>query len=445
MLNKQDVSEELRTKIQSVKSLTNKRENYFNKYFSFAFKGNQWTQAEYNELVAKGVDPVTLNNSEDYFEEYLSKLFPRDPNTGTLSIGVSAKDLVNREKYENKILEQYRENNFPSVLLEQGQNFLIGGAGCFYFPPDGFGGANIISVDPRFVYLEWSGRRLLWFAYYNEDTETYTYVDKDFIITLDKNFEIISDQTHKLGFIPVAWVPNMPQSHTMEGKTKIASIYDLDRSINKNFTNYNKRIDENTEPHRAVYSDNAKVKSIKRGKGKTTILPVGSKMEYLELKEGSEIQNYNEYLQEKIRAKTGLIDTGGAVKTAISGLSLSFQYSGMLSRIAFMRVYWDHAFRQLNEAILTYAFRSGNFETDPIYNESIAVDISQKVKDVIAQVEAGIMSRKDAIDTLRGSENSEQKLKEILDEEKKINDNKPKEQIKQDLIINKNKDGSKNS
>ena len=400
--------------------LKEKREAYFKAYFDFAFSGIQLTTQEENELKSKDIDILTFNHSEDYFEEYISKLFPRNPQTGSLDVGVSVieDDIIKRSEYEDIILQQYTENKLPDLLLEQGQNFLIGGSAALYYPPDGFGGVNIFSIDPRQVFLGWVSNLLQWVAWFDSHSNTYTYITPQLVLTLDNNKAIINVKENVLKFIPFSWIPNMPKAHSREGKSKIASIANLDKSYNKTMTNYGKRTDENTSPHQVVSGDGVKRKELRRGKGKTTVLPAGAKMDYLELKEGKEILDFAQKMEDKIRSKTGLIDTQGVIKSAISGASLQLQFAGILDKIAFMRVYWDQAFKDLNYSILLAHLGSDKLipQTKPNYNSSVVEDPSQKVTDTISQVDSNIMSRRRAIDSLRGSENSEQELEEIVEE-----------------------------
>jgi len=435
--SKKNLSDEIRKAINSVKEITEKRAAYFKIYFNFVLNNDQWYNQELDELSAQDVSAQTFNHSEDYFEEYLSYLFPRNPQTGVMEVGVSVlkEEKAVRSKYEEKILEQYENNLLTDILLEQGQNFLIGGSACLYYPPNGSGGVDIVSIDPRNVYLGWKLGKLNWFAFYDEDSETYSFVHSKLIITLDKQFNITEQASNKYGFIPFSWIPNMPKAHTREGRTKIASLFSLDRSFNQAMTSFHKRVEENTDPHRVIYSDTADKEKIKRGKGKTTVLSSSDKMEYLELKEGGELLEYSQLLERKIKSKTALVDSGGAIKSALSGVSLSFQYSGMLNRIAFMRVYWDQAFKDLNNAILHYAFgnKKTRYITKPVYNESITYDVSQRVEDICLQVDKKLMSRRDAIDILQGGENADEKLEEIISEDKKYS-------FKKEETTNFNKD-----
>lgn len=424
------LADQVKEKMDEVRTETEQREKFFDTMFTFVLDGSQYYNSEEKERVAQNYSLLAFNASEDYVEEYMARLFPRNQKTGAIEVGVKVfeeKDDL-RQKYEESILDCYDENFLIEILLEQGQNFLVGGAGCFFYPPDSFGGATIMSLDPKKVFLGWSGRRLKWFGYENETDDEIIFVTAKQTVVLDGDYKFKSVEENKHGFIPFSWIPSFPKAHTKEGRSKINSLFDLDREINFRMSDFSKRAEDNTEPHRTVYSNDADEDKIKRGKGKTTVLSQGDKMENLELKEGQELLNYINKVDEKINKKTGVVDTAGTIKSAVSGLSLSFQYSSMLDKIGFMRVFWDRAFREMNRAILTYAHgpefskkssEIKNYRTMPVYQPAIIHDSKQRVEEYKMMLEMGVISRRDVIDELRGVENSEDKLKEIEDEQKK--------------------------
>jgi hypothetical protein len=127
---------------------------------------------------------------------------------------------------------------------------------------------------------------------------------------------------------------------------------------------------------------------------------------------------YIEALDARMRRKTGLVDSSGSVKAAISGVSLSYQYSDMLDLIGFMRIHWDRAFREMNRAILSYKFGEKEYKTDPVYNSALAYDSKSKTDEVVVMLTNDLISHTDAIDELRGGENPAEKLAEILKEKK---------------------------
>ena len=120
-------------------------------------------------LLARMILLTHLNVSEDYLDLYLAGLFPRNPRTQVLEIGVkSYAPIDKRQSYELAVLSAYRGNNLPMILLEQGNNFLTAGAAVMYYPPDPVTGklAGIQSINPADCYLQFDGLKLIGFAFF---------------------------------------------------------------------------------------------------------------------------------------------------------------------------------------------------------------------------------------------------------------------------------------
>ena len=415
--------------IAAMEPRTKKRKNIFNDLMDFVLDYDQWSNSE--EKSRDGDPILTFNFSEEYVERYMSRLFPRNTRTGIMEIGVKVfeDDDAKAQKYEEEILRVYKEDGLISLLLEQGINYLIGGAGCLYYPMNPINKqAKIISLDPRDVYLGWQGSRLVQFAYkeyFGTDFKIH-YWDLGHHIILKINGDLESSEKNQNDFIPFAWCPNFPKPHSHEGRSKVLSLYDLDREYNFRASDYSKRIAENTEPPIAIMSDNVKEGGIERGRKKIHYLGSDDDVKYLLLPEEDNVTKWLDKVELKMRKKTGLLEIG-SIQTRVSGESLSFQFSDMLDLIGFMRVFWDQCFRDLNNAILTYKFGRGEYKTDPVYQPVLVQDTKSRIEEVVIMIEKDILSRKDAIDELRGVENAEDKINEILEERKKFKNEKQKD------------------
>ena len=327
-------------------------------------------------------------------------------------------------------MDFYKIQKLVSTLLEQGINYLCGGAAIFYYPQDAITKkAKLISLDPKDCYLGWKGNDLVQFAYQEyigNNNYNYYYWDLAEFLFIDGKTGVAKQMKNEFNFIPVSWIPNSPKPHNHEGSPKTASLYNLDRAYNFAATDFSRRVSENTEPHMAVMSDTVGLDDVTRGKKRKTKLAQGDDLKYLELKEGKEIITYLDLLEGKIKNKAGIVDSSGAIKSAVSGLSLSFQYSDMMDLIGFMRVVWDTAFRNMNQAVLTYAFKEVDYKTDPIYHPFLTLDNKQRIEEYAIMLDKKLISHRDAIDELRGVESPDEKLKEIIAEDKILNPDKPK-------------------
>jgi len=426
--------------ISDAKSNNTLRNSQFNKYEKFVMDGDQWD----DDMIPEGTDPkITFNKSEDYISTYLAKLFPKNPETGALEVGAKCneKDKNIKEKYEKEIFDQYEKNALPTILLEQGKNFLIGGDACLYYPKDPITNkAKIISLDPKSVYLGWNGSILEQFAFEDEITLAETEKNKNeaWIVKAMKDFLNINStekdrfkkvkritywndkfqlvkigksceiRSNEYGFIPFSWIPNNPKSHSHEGRSEIKGLYTLEQEINYRTSDFGKRVKENTNAVIAISSDLDSSK-LTRETIRDGILAMsrGDEAKFLKLDENKEVLEYTTELHNRMDRKMAINDAvNGQIKSNVSSLAMLYYFSPLLDRIGLKRVHWDFAFKELNRAILTYAFSTGNFNNSPVYAPVMIVDQESKIRTTILLLDNHLISYQEAIDTLRGGENS---------------------------------------
>lgn len=435
--------------LSSTKETTSRRVSQFKKYEVFVSDNDQW---DMNDLPDGDKPALTFNQCEDYVNTYLAKLFPRNPETGALEIGVKVKekDKEKKEQYETEILSVYEDSSIAEILLEQGQNFLIGGDGCLYFPRDPLTNrAKIISLNPTSVYLGWKGSKLEQFAFEDEISlaeaelqkkdnwlisaiKTFlgssqdadakfkkvtrlTYWDANHqIIKIENQFEVRKNQD---GFIPFAWVPNKPKAHSHEGRSEAKSLFDLEKQYNERSSDFAERVKSNTKAVLATYSELDATKLDRDEMQGILAMNQGDKAEFLHLTENKEVLEFIDMIERKMDKKMAINDAvNGQIKSNVSSLAMMYYFSPLLDRIGLKRVYWDTALRELNKAILFYKFGANIYRTEPIYQPVMMVDTESKIKNTILLLENRLISHKDAIDILRGSENSIEKFNEIKTE-----------------------------
>jgi len=431
-INKSEVKAQVDDFISDKFKVTESRKTSFKNLFAFVLDGKQWTSSEESERESDGLESLILNFSSDYADRYLARLFPRNQKTGVLEVGAKVyKDETGTLLPE--ILSVYRSSELPSILIEQGVNFLVGGASCIFCPQDpATGRAKLISLNPINCSLLWHGDELMRFAHkekYTDGSEEIIYYDKNVVVNIlvnsDGSYDLKFDE-NKFGFVPVLWTPCSPKPHTKEGRSKILQLIDLDVEVNKQVSNFSKRVDDNTIPHVNVFSDKAKKNDYKRGRKKISYLGKDDDVRFEEISESAIVLEYLDFIDKRMRRKTGLVDTGGAIKAAISGVSLSFQFSEMMDLIGFMRVFWDKTFRNINEMILTYKFGVGDYDTDPVYNPALAFDSKLKTEEYCLMLDKKLISRKDAITELRAVEDPDEVIEKIIAEDEKFSYLNPK-------------------
>jgi len=439
-VDKSKIKDQVEDFISGKAPATKNRQLVFNSLFDFTFENKQWTAEEKEDLIADGFNPLVLNFSSDFVDRYIARLFPRNQRTGILEVGVKTYDDEEGKKIK-KILGAYRQNYLPAILIEQGLNFLIGGDACIYYPRDPITKkTKIISLDPRNVFLSFENGQLVRFAHKEKfvggmeeiiywDLGSYVHIIDDKVVEVEKN---------GFDFIPVSWIPCAPRPHNPEGRSKILNLMTLEKESNSNFCNFSKRVKDNTIPHINVFSERNRADGYDRGRKKISYFGVNDDVRAEEFKESPEVLDFLKFIDSRMRRKTGLINIEDSMKAVISGISLSYQFSEMMDLIGFMRVYWDKAFRELNNAILNYEIGKGNYDSDPVYNPVLAYDSRQKVDEYDVLLRDKLITRKDAISELRAIEDPDKVIADIIEEDKlfeylndanKENQNQPKSNL----------------
>ncbi len=443
------------------------RKTRFNENRAFLLESEQWdSDDEEQEKVEETQSLLTFNQLSSFIEYYLAKLFPRDSQTNTVDIGVAIKgikDVKERGKYEEYILNTYGKENLILSLLEQGQNFLVGGNACFYYPFDeGIQRTRIFSIDPRNVYYKFEGNDLVEFAFVEGDltandaitrsvsngtekkyngrgivrqvTDAILGADRGRLIQANKvvywsrdqhietvNNEVKINEPNRLGYMPATWVANRPIAHTHEGRSEVTEAERiLQKEYNKRGTNFSYRVKKNTKPKLAVFSGK-QLDAMKNSDEQSDIfqLGVGEDMKPLDVPENKEVLDYLVLIDNHIKRMKGMNEaTEGIIKTHISGITMAYAFGPLLDRIGLRRVYFDHFFRNLNMAILMNKGieKAEEIQTEPVYNSILAVDYDQKVENTVKLYESHLISLDKALDLLHGADMVDEEKDRILDD-----------------------------
>ena len=84
--------------IQFAKKATESRRAVFDQLIPFALESEQWTGQELREKNNKEDRALTFNFSNEYIERYMARLFPRNPQTGIMDLGVKVHETNHAKK-----------------------------------------------------------------------------------------------------------------------------------------------------------------------------------------------------------------------------------------------------------------------------------------------------------------------------------------------------------
>lgn len=431
---------------------TEGRINRFNTNESFVIDEDQWTDEDKeNEKIRSDQDTLTINQAGEFVMEfYLAKLFPRDPKTGMVSVGVRVKRQQRdvSAKIENIILNNYRENRFVQILLEQARNFFVGGNGAIYFPFDeGIRTTRIFSIDPRTVYVRFNGFELEEFmfveglltrsedgmwgkikqSFLNNDIYTdkkITYWNKERFFELTDG-KVTKEGKNETGKIPFAWLENMPRPHQHEGTPEIRdSLVTMQKQYNKILTAFGRRVLKNTKGKVAMMTDRS-LEAIETESGEKTLYQMnpGDDIKSFEYKENKEVLDYASILDTHLKRSKGMNSaTDGDIKTHVSGIAMQFAFAPLLDKIGLRRIPFDFAIQEINHAILENETEYKDVLVEPVYNPVVIQDYTELVSNVVKMrdLETPLISLNMALDVLHGTDVSGEEMKKI---EKEVEEN----------------------
>jgi hypothetical protein len=248
-----------------------------------------------------------------------------------------------------------------------------------------------------------------------------TYWDAKYQIIKVENTYSVRENTD--GFIPFSWIPNKPKPHSHEGRSDGKTLFDLEKEYNFRTSDFAQRVKSNTKAVLAVYSERDSSKLDKEAMSGVMGMNQGDKAEFLHLTENKEALDYIDLIERKMDKKMAVNDAvNGEIKSNVSSLSMMYYFSPLLDRVGLKRVYWDQAFRELNAAILFYAFGRNEYRTQPVYQPVMMADTEAKINQTVLLLQNRLISHADAIDIIRGEENSVEKFNEIQEEFKKLSE-----------------------
>ncbi len=372
-----------------------RREEKFRENFLFGLDGVQWEEDE-KPVGKKSI--ITFNQTQDYIDIYMAKIFPVNPYTGERTIGVKCYDKNKGQEYEKEITKTYEKNELIIKIEEQLTNFFYGGAACLYYPMDISGKTKIYSINPTQVCFKYDDDEISELAIIDEISikkenkwleklirnlgieskkkyKRITYWNKEIqAVTIEDEIRVAENQEKK---IPFSWIPNNPKPHEKEGRSEIEKTRKLEKEFNFRISDLAQRIRENTEPILATFSDNEiSIERDERG-----ILKMGKDddAKFLTVPEAIENMKLCEKIEDRIKIKMGINEAVlGKLKSNISRMAMQYYFSTLLDKIAKKRIYWDKAFRELNRTILKRKFKKGNFSNSPVYNQAIFNDENMK-------------------------------------------------------------------
>lgn len=233
------------------------------------------------------------------------------------------------------------------------------------------------------------------------------------------------------GFIPYIIFPNLRVPKEAWGQSDLVDIMEVNRNLNERLSVLSHILEVSGNPI-AVLENVTDSTGIKVGPGRLWELPKDAKAYLLDLLSGGGVNLHIEYINLLYRVMHDLAEMprtafGDGAGTAKSGVALEIELQPLLQKIARKRAVWTVALEERSRMILRLhalhgnqhaaeVMRSGSgYTIRVVWPPILPSDRTEVVRQETALVEAGIHSRRRAMDTL-GEGDSEAEWARVLEE-----------------------------
>jgi len=402
----------------------------YREYLDF-YAGEQWESPP-----RPGEKRLTFNYARVFVHKAASYLFGKPYN---LQVPPSDEMPPERAAEVERLLKAtYEANNLYALDYDTAVDAAVIGDGAFRVLPTEEG-VRVTSVDPQALDVEtdpldfrrvlavthsytveepvdhglWAGRRLS-----GEFVERWT----DSEVTLQVDGAHVATLPNPLGRIPYVIFPNIRRPFSFWGESDLVDLIGPARELNKRMSVLAWVLEVSGNPIAVL--ENAEADGIRVGPGQLWELPAESKAYLLDLLQGGGVKLHIEYVDLLYRALHDIAETPrtafGDSGRVISGAALEVEMEPLVQKVSRKRQIWTGVIQARNELILRSLELLGAGPMAPYrtlvqWPSLLPEDRSQTVRDEVALVEAGIHSRRRAMEVL-GEDDPEAEYRRVVEE-----------------------------
>ena len=259
----------------------------------------------------------------------------------------------------------------------------------------------------------------------NQVAVTEVWTDKDFDLYLDN--DLVESKPNPYGFIPFVIFPNLREPKKFWGTSDIPSLVQPQRELNRALSQLSRILELSGNPI-AVLENIASAEDIKVQPGALWAIPEDAKAYLLDLLQGGGVRLHVDYIDLLYRALHDISETpraawGGGDKE-LSGAALQIELGSLTQKVTRKRTTRTNAYHRRNELIfkLTEKYLNESFEqinNRVIWGPILPQDIARQAQNEQLLVQAGIHSRRTAMDEM-GIQDPDEEFNRWLEERKKI-------------------------
>lgn len=403
------------------------------------YNGSQWQQTSRNRQLVFNYAKVSLDKITSFLMQGLGFACYPGQDTAELKARVT--------KAEQLLRQVYDQNNLQQLDYETEIDAAILGDACYkvIWDPDQKR-IRITSPDVSGIFAWWLGddtsrvwrlasrytltqdeiSLLYGQAIANKQaTITELWTTNDFTLYMDD--AILESKPNPYGFIPFIIFPNVKKPKQFWGESDIPVLIQPQRELNRALSQLSRILELSGNPI-AVLENVASAEDIKVQPGALWTIPEDAKAYLLDLLQGGGVRLHVDYIDLLYRSLHDISEmpraAWGGVERDLSGAALNIELGSLVQKVIRKRTIRTNAYHQRNDMILQLAekYLGENFQEVQhrvIWGQVLPQDAARQAQNEQLLVQAGVHSRRTAMDEL-GIQDPDEEFTRWLEERKKI-------------------------
>jgi len=400
------------------------------------YNGSQWEKQGRHRQLVFNYAKVAIDKVTSYLMQGLTFACYPTENTDKLKEKVVHAEHLLQDVYQNNNLQQLDwETEIDTAIL---------GDGCYkvLWDPDEKR-IKITAPDVRGIYAWWIGDDLsnvwrvasryklskaeadLLYGATKAATVTELWTNKDFELFLDN--DRIQSKPNPYGFIPFIIFPNLREPKQFWGTSDIPSVKQPQRELNRAVSQLSRILELSGNPI-AVLENIGESEDIQVQPGAVWTIPEDAKAYLLDLLQGGGIRLHIDYIDMIYRCLHDISETPraayGGTERDLSGAAMQVELGSLIQKVTRKRTIRTNAYHHRTDMILKLAQKYLGENLDGIthrvvWGEILPQDTQRQAQNEQLLVQAGVHSRRTAMDEM-GIIDPDEEFTRWLEEREKI-------------------------
>jgi len=407
------------------------------------YQGAHWPTTSRHRQLVFNYAKVSIDKVTSFLMPGLG--FACYPVAGVASDSEAIKARVRRA--EQLLHQIYERNNLQQLDYETEIDAAILGDGCYKVIWDtDEKRIRVTAPDVSGIYAWWLGddtsrvwrvasRYTLtqdeiailyrWSIEKKQAAITEVWTAQTFDLYLDN--DLIESQPNPYGFIPFVIFPNLREPKKFWGTSDIPALIQPQRELNRALSQLSRILELSGNPI-AVLENIASAEDIKVQPGALWTIPEDAKAYLLDLLQGGGVRLHVDYIDLLYRALHDVSEmpraAWGSIEKELSGTALRIELGSLVQKVVRKRTIRTDVYHQRNALILKLAemFMDEDFEGvnhRVVWGQILPQDVDRQAQTEQLLVQAGVHSRRTAMDEM-GVQDPDEEFNKWLEERERI-------------------------